>query len=154
MSVRRIDAVALAARLLGTHVGRGPREVRTGAEVLLAQGHAEIRDDGPTGLVQQDIGRLDVAVDQALLVGVVQGLGHGSGQAHRVRQGQAALAQPRRQVGPLDERRHDVAEAVGRATHVEDRHNACDGSARPGCVPRPGRRPSPRPTRSACGGAP
>ena len=61
-----IDAVPFAAGLLGTHVGGRAGVARPVAHVLLAQGQAEIGDERPAGGVEQDVARLDVAVDEAL----------------------------------------------------------------------------------------
>jgi hypothetical protein len=43
---------------------------------LGALGQAEIGDPGVAGGVQQDVRRLDVAMEEAAAVGVVQGLGN------------------------------------------------------------------------------
>src|SRR5439155_24786435 len=80
-----VHAVPFAAGLLGTHVGGRAGEGGPGAELLLAQGLAEIADVGPARGVEQDVGRLDVAVDDAVLVGVVQGLRDGDDHGYGFR---------------------------------------------------------------------
>ena len=80
---KRIDVAAvvygsaLRQRLLRTHVTQRADEVAADgqAEVGLAARQAEVRDPQMTTRVHQQIGRLDVAVDNALIVGVLQGLG-------------------------------------------------------------------------------
>ncbi len=68
----------------------------------------------------QDIARLDVAVDQALLVGVVQRLGHLRHQRRRLAERQAPVLKqvPRRL--PVDEVRDDHRQPVQRG-HLVDR---------------------------------
>jgi len=78
-----VHAVALAAGLLGAHVGRRAGVARAVAHVLLAQGQPEVGDEGPVGAVEQDVARLDVAVDHALLVRVLQRLGNRGDQGRR-----------------------------------------------------------------------
>ena len=56
---------------------------RARSELLLAQGQAEIRDDRLLAVVEQDVGRLDVAVDKAALVGVVERQGDVSDELDR-----------------------------------------------------------------------
>jgi hypothetical protein len=113
-----VDAVPLAARLLGTHVRRRAGEARPGAEVLLAQGQTEVGHDGAAVSVQQDVGRLDVAVDEAMPMGMVQAFRHPGDDLDGLRGGQPPLLQPCLQVGALDELPHDVAEAVVGAAEV------------------------------------
>ena len=59
--------------------------------------HAEVADLGPAVAGQQDVGRLQVAVDDALLVGVVDGAGQrlepGGGLPRRQRPAGQALGQ-------------------------------------------------------------
>ncbi len=70
-----IGAMPLAGRLLGRHVPRGPHDPALDGEgrlVRLAAGQAEIHDDRLASAVDHDVRRLEVAVDDAGLVGVVQ----------------------------------------------------------------------------------
>ena len=68
----------LAARLLGGHVTRGAHDGTAGRLVRLIHflGEAEVGDLQRTLRAQQDIGRLQVAMQHALLMG----RGHGQGQ--------------------------------------------------------------------------
>jgi hypothetical protein len=75
----------VAAGLLGRHVsGRADDEAALGqAGVIGCAGQAEVGDlDPPGAVLQQDVGRLDVAVDQALFVGGGQADGDLQADAH------------------------------------------------------------------------
>jgi len=65
------------AALLGRHVIRRPEEVSRGAGrgLLDLLGDAEVCDGHPPARVQHDVARLDVAVDDAVLVGVPERVG-------------------------------------------------------------------------------
>lgn len=82
----RLDLVAPAGRLLGGEIGRssqdraGPSQLRSaGAQV----GEAEVGQVGTVLGVQEHVRGLHVAVDDALLVGVVQGVGQVAGDPGR-----------------------------------------------------------------------
>ena len=119
-----IDAVPLAAGLFRAHVGRRAGQLGAGAEVHIAQRQAEVCHHGPALFVEQDVGRLDVAVDQAAAVGVVQGFGHLGDEGCRFRAGGPGLPQPGPQILAGDELGNHVAEAVGGPAHVVDGHDA------------------------------
>jgi hypothetical protein len=53
----------------------------------------EVRHHGPALFVEQNVRRLDVAVNQAAAVGVVQGLGHLGNESRRFRAREPALPQ-------------------------------------------------------------
>jgi hypothetical protein len=95
--------MALAPSLLGTHVGGRAGEARSGAEVLLAQRQAEVRHHRLALAVDQDVRRLDVAVDQVALMRVVQGLGSPADDLRRLRGTRPALPQSVRQIAAFDE---------------------------------------------------
>ena len=69
--------------LLRRHVQRRAHELagRGHAGLLMHAGQAEVIDAQPTGRRQLQVRRIDVPVDDALVVGVVQGVGHLSHQA-------------------------------------------------------------------------
>ena len=110
----------------GEHLGRheARRADRDRALLLLAAeraGHAEVDEDH--ALVAQDhVGRLDVAVDDLLVVHVLQGLAPVAGELDAVPDGQARIAvalEHRAEVEALDELHDDVG-ALLVAGVVED----------------------------------
>ena len=149
-----IDPVPLAPGLLGAHVGRRPGQPGPLAVVLVPQRQPEVGDARLARRVEQDVGRLDVAVDQAPRVGVVQRLGDRRHQLGRLPKGQPALPHPLRQVAALDVLGDDVAEAVVGPADVVDRDDVRSGRAGRGRGPRPGRPRRPRGRRPARGWAP
>ena len=72
--------MSFAASLLRTHVGRSPSVTRPLADIRLTEREPKVNHVGLIVLIQQDVTRLHVTVDQALLVGVMQRLGHGGDQ--------------------------------------------------------------------------
>ena len=85
----------LARRLLGRHVagraddGGGRRQIPLARQPL---GQAEVGHVRLAGAVEQDVGRLEVAVEDAALVGVVHGAGDGRQQLGR---GPRIIGEPR-----------------------------------------------------------
>src|SRR5438309_906423 len=77
------SAAPLAAGLLRRHVAQRAEQVagRGQAAVAADVGQAEVGDEQRAGPVQEQVGRLDVAVDHAELVGVLQGVGRGGAPA-------------------------------------------------------------------------
>ena len=72
-----IQEAGLALCLLGTHVPQGAEQVARARqiEVGLAAGQAKIGDPEITGVVDEQVRGLDVPVDDALLVGMLEGDG-------------------------------------------------------------------------------
>src|SRR4051812_29728302 len=65
------------ANLLGGHVGDGARDLSFQVALrLLRDREAKVRNVRGTMFVEQNIARLEVAMVDAPLMGVVQGLGH------------------------------------------------------------------------------
>ena len=73
--------MAFAAGLFGAHINRGAGHSRVLAEVFVSQREAEIGDAWFASFVEEDVGWLDVAVDQAFGVGVVEGVRDSGDQA-------------------------------------------------------------------------
>jgi hypothetical protein len=135
--------VALARRLFRAHVRRSAHRQPGLRQPLLAGGadrarDAEIGEDGLVAL-EQDVLRLDVAVDHSVGVGVVQRAQHLAGDLKRVIDGKLALP-----VKPLTEAlpiyvRHGVPELVGAVgspcagAGIEDRQDV--GMLEPGGDP-------------------
>ena len=118
-----IDPMPFAASLFGAHVGRSSREAWSLANVPFSQGQPEIRHERLAGFVEQDVARLDVSMDQPLLVGVVQRLGHRRHQLHGFMQRQPGMLEPRGKVGAVDELGNDEAGELLGAADIMHRHD-------------------------------
>ena len=86
-----IDPVTFAPGLLGAHVGRRAGQPAPLAEVFILEGEPEVGHAGFARSVDQDVGGLDVPVDQPSGVGVMQGVGNGGNQFRRVPEGRSSL---------------------------------------------------------------
>jgi len=110
----------VAGGLLGTHVvRRAEAQARLGEPAPARDTHgqrdAEVRDHG-LPVLEQDVGRLDVAVDDTLPVRIVQSLGHVGRNAHRLVHRKLVLAvELLPQALALHVRHHVEEEAVGLA---------------------------------------
>src|SRR5437763_1167861 len=74
----RPDLARRPGRLLGGHVAGRPHDLAARCQPLAfldTLGEAEVGDPGPAVAVDQDVRRLEVAVDHAPLVGVLDRLG-------------------------------------------------------------------------------
>ena len=118
-----IDQVPLASCLLWTHVGRSSSRLPALAEILVSQRETEVGDTRLARSVDQDVGGLDVPVDQPLGVGVMQCFGHGGDEFGRIIETKATVGDLGRQVAAFEELGNDVTESVFRATHIKDRHD-------------------------------
>src|SRR5262245_14866803 len=104
MNVRAgIDQVPFPARLLRAHVLYRSRIGRSLAEVLFLQGEPEVRHVGFPFGIEQDVGRLYVAVNETALMRVMEGLSHTSDHFHCRCERQPALKQPLPEIAALDE---------------------------------------------------
>ncbi len=134
-----VDLVALG--LLGGHVGDrahgGSRDRHPGLSGELGQ--AEIQDLGRPVRSDHDVARLDVAVDDAVLVGLGQALGHLGGEAQRVGRRKVAAGDPVLQGFALVAGHDDVEAAVGRFVDLVDGADVGMVEARggPGLVDEP-----------------
>ncbi len=67
-----VNPMPLAAGLFGARVSGSAGETCLPAEVFVAKRQSEIGQERLAGGVDQDVGRLDVAMDQAARIGVVE----------------------------------------------------------------------------------
>ena len=125
---------AVAAGLLGAHVGRRPDAHAGLGELVLVLGRAEragdaeVGDEGVAVAGEEQVLGLDVAVDHAVLVGVVQRLRRLAGDPERVLERELPLApEPVAQALALDER-HGEPELAGGCRRSRGR-SGCAGAA-------------------------
>ena len=104
----------LPHRLLGGHVGRGPHHGPRRGETrdrVGAPGEAEVGEERPAPGIEEDVPRLDVAVEDPLRVGVVEG-GRDRGEpGHRLR-GRHRTLDPFLQRAPRDEGHDEVRDLL------------------------------------------
>ncbi len=120
-----VDEMPLAAGLFRAHVGRRADEfiVRAFAEVLVLERDAEVGHVGPLVIVDQNVLGLDVAMDEALGVRIVQGFGDRRHDFGRLDERQRMLLNPPSQIGPFDELGDHITQTVVGAADVEHRHD-------------------------------
>ena len=120
-----VDPVRRAGDLLRRHVRRGAGDdAQFGAAgPRLVEAEPEVHEDGAAVRREDDVRRLDVAVDDEPGVGVGQGVGHGRRDPGRLRPGRAVIPQPPAEVGAVEEIRDDVDLSPVQAD-VMDRHDA------------------------------
>jgi len=127
----------LGAGLFGAHV-RGSADRETGFRQAVASRRIDGASDPEVGHhgvagIEHDVFRLDVAVDEAFGVGMAEGVRHFPGDQQGLVQRELARA-----VQPVTQRftgdvGHDVVEAAGRLTGVEQRQDV--GVSEPGGYP-------------------
>ena len=87
--------MGLAAGLLGAHISERAHDGGLFSVVLLGEGDSEIGQVRDAFRIEQDIGRLDVPVDQVPAVGVGEGVGDGRDQSGRFVVRGTRVADPR-----------------------------------------------------------
>jgi hypothetical protein len=124
--------MSFPASLLRAHVRGRADELIVGAlaKILVATGEPKISDVRLPLVVNQDVFRLDVPVDQSLRVRIVQSLGDDGDKLRRRGRRQAILPSLVPQIRPLDKLRHDEAQAVLCPSHVM--HGNDVGMVQPG----------------------
>ena len=128
-----VDAVRRAGDLLRRHVRRSAGDDAEFGTVRprLVEAEPEVYEDGAAVRREDDVRRLDVAVEDEPGVGVGQGIGQSRRDPGRLRPGRAVIPQPPAEVGAIEEVRDDVDLSPVQAD-VVDRHDA--GVAQP-CEP-------------------
>ena len=102
-----VHTMAFATGLLRAHVGGRAGEPCPLSEVLLLERQSEIGDVGLAGGVDEDVGWLDVPVDQTLAVGVMQGFSDRRHQRRRLDVRLPVVPDLLLQVAALDELAND-----------------------------------------------
>ena len=114
-----VHAMPFTPRLFGTHVvGRPDMARTTTTRIVVLERQAEIDEVRLAFGVDQDVARLDVPVDQPLLVGVVERPGQCGHQLGRRRVRQPGPFDPRRQISPINVLENDIAGAFVRAADI------------------------------------
>jgi len=119
-----VGPVGAAGGLLGAHVRRRARhDAALRRRVLVRQGEAEIDEHRPAALGEDDVRRLEVAVDDAACVGVGEGVGHLGGHARGLGRARRRGLRPLGQAGTGEQFGHDEAVRAGDG-HVVDGDDA------------------------------
>ncbi len=118
-----INPMALAARLFRAHVTGCAGKCRSTADVFLAKRQSEIGDVRLAGCIEENVSGLDVAVDQALAMGIVQRLRDSRDQFRRLRNRKRSVVNPFRERLALNELRHNVAGKLFGAADIVNRNN-------------------------------
>ena len=122
-----VNPMGLAASLFRTHVGRRAREaaIRDRRGCLRWEGHrqAEVGDIGSILGIEQDVRRLDVPMDEAVAVCMIECLGNRQNDPNGFLLGEPSLAHASRQIAAADQLRYDVAAPGIRSPQVVDWNN-------------------------------
>ena len=118
-----VDEMPLPVRLFRAHVGGSAGIAKAFSVILLAHGETEINQVRLVARLQQDVDRFDIAVHEAVLVGVIKGLGDLHHQFGRLADRKGRGAVPFRQIAAHDELGDDKRQAVFRSAHIEHRNN-------------------------------
>ena len=123
-------------RLLGRHVAGAAEDIALARELRRVElGHTEVHDLGLALLQDHHVSRLDVAVDDAVLVRVGEGVGEASGDAQGVGPGHGAILDDVFEGAPAQElKRHE--EGAGRGVDANLVHDDDAGMLEAGGRPR------------------
>lgn len=113
---------ALSLELLGAHVAEGAERRARLARLRGRLGDPEVSQFGPPMVVDKDVGRLDVEVDDAVEMGVFQGIGRLCDPTNRLLPGWTLARKSVGQAAPLEKLAHDEA-AVAIDANVIHRHD-------------------------------
>ena len=109
-----------ATGLFGTHVSGCPGVAWSLPDILLTQRQPEVGHERLAAFVEQDVPWFDIAMDQPLLVSVVQRLGHRRHQFDRFVDRKPGLLEPRGEVSAVDVFRDDKTGELLGAADIED----------------------------------
>jgi hypothetical protein len=98
--------LALLRHVLGGANEQAAERLEVGAGRQL--GHAEIANLGLAVAAEQDVGRFEVAVDDVVLMGIVDRTGQGFEPCGRLPRRRRPVGQPGRQAAALDELQREV----------------------------------------------
>jgi hypothetical protein len=121
----RLRRDRFAHRLLGGHVRRRARE-HAGVAILAGvhvQRDAEIEHARSSGGIDDDVARLEVAMDDAVLVRSSRGASDVGRNPYCGARRQRAVGENAEEVGPLDELHRIIRVLVEREADVEDAHD-------------------------------
>ncbi len=116
-----VGLVAFAARLLGGHVRRSAEHAAVDRERELAGvalGQAKIHDVRLAFEIDHHVARLEIAMDDALLVGIVQGAGDLSAKLGGLARGEALGREPVSERDAADKVADDVDRVLGASDFV------------------------------------
>jgi hypothetical protein len=121
-----INPMALAPGLLGAHVRGSPEDLSVHRHRDFAGGtlgQSEVQDYGRSVGVRHDVRRLDVTVDDALPMGVIEAIGRSDNQFVCFAKGESASGPSVGQRDPIDEIADQVRHTVLSAdfVHRDDR---------------------------------
>ena len=118
-----IDTMSLATRLLRRHVGRCTGISEAVAAVPFLEGQPETDHERVGAGVDQYVARLDVAVNEAHAMGIMQGLGNGGDEFRRLVGRGAVVLDFLGQGAALNEFRDNETREFGRAANVVYPHD-------------------------------
>jgi len=113
--------MSFATSLLWAHVRRGSSQPATPAEILFFQSKPKVGNERLSRAIDQNIGGLDVPVDQATSMGVMQGFSDCRHQCRRLVKTGACFLDRGGKVASFDVLGHDEAETIVGTPHVVDR---------------------------------